>query len=115
MKKSGHGLTLCLGDGNSKGSYWFDCRSCSRRTDGGLAASGEIQELNVSSLGDVATVIGSATPDIIAFDGHQFGINNTTPQGVIDTLFQYFEVGADYVDIPANLKVYEVTGSDDDE
>lgn len=77
--------------------------------------AGEIGEIDVSSLGDAATSIGSATPDIIAFDGHRFGINQTTPQGVVDTLFQYFEAGADYDDLPVNLKVYEVAEAVGDE
>jgi hypothetical protein len=114
VKKAGRGLNLCIGNGNSKGSYWFGCRSCSRGEDGELSmAGGAVGEIDVSSLGDAATTIGSVAPDIIAFDGHQFGINQTTPQGVVDTLFQYFDAGADYADLPVDLKVYEAAVGDD--
>ena len=97
IRKSGHGLSLCLSHPTSRGSFWFDCRSC--RTN----AEGEVSSDQIISANDVAE------PDIVGFDeDHQFDIGPSTPQNIRETLLQYCDADATYADIPEELKAYEV-------
>ncbi|KAF7169054.1 hypothetical protein CNMCM5623_001886 [Aspergillus felis] len=106
VKKSGHGLGLCLSNPSSRGSYWFDCRSCRRDA----AVAGEVSDVQILSADDVVE------PDIIAFDEeHQFDIGPTTPQNAKEALHQYYESNATYADIPEELKAYEIDADMDEE
>lgn len=103
IKKAGHGLSLCLGNGNSKGSYWFDCRSCRKRD--GLGT----REIDVASISGGATpASGVSKPDIVAIEGHQFRIDGTTPPQDVASILHHFETESDYAAIPEGLKKYEL-------
>ncbi|GAB1199563.1 hypothetical protein APSETT444_008913 [Aspergillus pseudonomiae] len=106
VQKSGHGLRLCLSNPSSRGSYWFDCRSC--RRDAALA--GEVLDVQILPANDVVE------PDIVAFDEeHQFDIGPATPQNVKEALLQYWDSNATYADIPEELKAYEIDANIDEE
>ncbi|GFF46488.1 hypothetical protein IFM46972_08053 [Aspergillus udagawae] len=106
VKKSGHGLGLCLSNPSSRGSFWFDCRSC--RTNAALVD--EVSDVQTPSAND------AVEPDIVAFDEeHQFDIGPTTPPDVRETLLQYYDSDATYADIPDELKAYEIDANMGDE
>ncbi|PYI12732.1 hypothetical protein BO78DRAFT_435306 [Aspergillus sclerotiicarbonarius CBS 121057] len=109
VRQSGHGLSLCLTNGNSRGSYWFDCRSCRKREDD---PSSDLE------LAMAHPALDSVEPDIVSIEGHRFYTNGSTPVEIRDAIFDYLGADALYVDIPETFRVYELpepVGEDDHE
>ncbi|KAJ5979264.1 hypothetical protein N7501_002606 [Penicillium viridicatum] len=101
VQKAGHGLSLCLGKGNSRGSYWFDCRSCRKgEIDGGA--------IDLESMSEVNNATSTVSPDIIAIEDRQFNIGGDTPQHVTDGLIEHFYSDGDYSSLPEEYKIYEL-------
>ncbi|RSL91476.1 hypothetical protein CEP52_014226 [Fusarium oligoseptatum] len=101
IHKSGHGLDLCVGAGNLKGSFWFDCRqtgTCNRRRGA--------RQLDADKAERAYDTTPTA-PDIVAIDDHRFYTNETTPEHVVGALLELYEADASYEDIPIELKMYE--------
>ncbi|CAI7659321.1 unnamed protein product [Penicillium glandicola] len=109
IQKAGHGLSLCLGNANSHGSYWFGIPS-GHKTD--LDES----PVNLEYMNEAHNVTGTVTPDIISIEDHQFRIGGSTPQKVTDGLIEYFlTADGTYADLPEEFKSYELAERVDDE
>ncbi|KAG9505098.1 hypothetical protein J7337_002064 [Fusarium musae] len=101
VKKGGFGSPLCLGSGNSKGTFWFDCAQthhCHARRG---ARSLDVQ------LRDISTPDKISTPDFVGIDDHRFFTNETTPEEIVRGLLELVETDVSYDDIPVEFKKYE--------
>ncbi|KAF5675173.1 hypothetical protein FHETE_2592 [Fusarium heterosporum] len=100
VHQAGNGLSACVAKSNTRGSFWFDCRQT------GTCPKGRATQPDVSKLAHIQA-IETVTPDIVGIDYHQFYTNETTPEYVVDALFELLETDVIYEDIPAELKKYE--------
>ncbi|KAF4438036.1 hypothetical protein FACUT_5199 [Fusarium acutatum] len=101
VKKAGFGLPLCLGSGNSKGSFWFDCAQINH-----CHARHGARSLNVQ-LQHISTPEKISAPDFVGIDDHRFFMNETTPEDIVRGLLELVETGVSYDDSSAEFKRYE--------
>ncbi|KAI0169549.1 hypothetical protein GGR52DRAFT_573613 [Hypoxylon sp. FL1284] len=105
VAQSGPGLNLCLNAGNCRGAFWMDCNYCNKRDNDLAVRDGVPDALKGASAKE------SVEPDVLAFDNHQFKIDNSVPEADRNKLNQLFEDDKTYDDIPQDLKKYELKGA----
>ncbi|KAF4991470.1 hypothetical protein FGRMN_7781 [Fusarium graminum] len=100
IHQAGNGLSACVAKSNTRGSFWFDCRQT------GTCPKGRATQPDVLKLAHIQA-IETVTPDIVGIDYHQFYTNKSTPEHVVNALFELLDTDVIYEDIPAELKKFE--------
>ncbi|KAJ5184160.1 hypothetical protein N7492_001776 [Penicillium capsulatum] len=109
----GEGNDFCMSLPNATGAYWVgnpDGDPYCSRNDNGRHGLSIVEIVRASGVPTDAVLA-----DILAIDGHQFGIGEGTPLEVMRGLVRHFVADSRYQDIPKEYQVYELANPANDE
>jgi hypothetical protein len=92
-------LNACLGKSNLRGSFWFECRQT------GTCPKGRATQPDVAELTHIQA-IETVNQDIVVIDYRQLYNSETTPEHVVNALFDLLDSDVTYEDIPIELIKY---------